>query len=41
MQRESVINCDGIHTISQALMTGPIGKVDDDVMARVEARRIC
>ncbi len=34
-QRESVINCDGIHTISQASMTGPIGKVDDDGMSRV------
>lgn len=32
---ESVINCDGLHTIAQATMTGPIGQVDDDVMDKV------
>ena len=32
---ESVINCDGLHTIAQTSMTGPIGEVDDDVIASV------
>jgi len=31
----SVINCDGIHTVAQSALTGPIGAVDDDVMTRV------
>jgi mRNA-degrading endonuclease toxin of MazEF toxin-antitoxin module len=35
VHRESVINCDGLHTIAQASMTGPIGRVDDDVMNAV------
>lgn len=35
VDRESVINCDGIHTIAQASLTGPIGLVNDDVMAMV------
>ena len=29
---ESVINCDGLHTVAQASMTGPIGQVDENVM---------
>jgi mRNA-degrading endonuclease toxin of MazEF toxin-antitoxin module len=35
VHRESVINCDGIHTIAQTSMTGPIGQVDDDVLAKM------
>ena len=35
VHRASVINCDGLHTIAQASMTGPIGRVDDDEMSRV------
>lgn len=35
VRRESVINCDGLHTLAQASMTGPIGRVDDDVMNKV------
>jgi mRNA-degrading endonuclease toxin of MazEF toxin-antitoxin module len=35
VHRESVINCDGLHTIAQTSMTGPIGRVDDDVMNMV------
>lgn len=31
----SVINCDGLHTITQASLTGPVGRVGDDVMRRV------
>ena len=33
--RPSVINCDGIHTVAQATLTGPIGEVDDDTMRKV------
>ena len=31
----SVINCDGIHTVTQKSLTTLIGQVDDDVMHRV------
>lgn len=31
----SVVNCDGLHTVAQASLTGPVGRVDDDVMQRV------
>lgn len=33
--REAVINCDGLHTIAQGSLTGPLGRVGDDVMRRV------
>ena len=33
--RPSVINCDGLHTIAQASLTGPVGRVSDDVMSKV------
>src|SRR5579863_3345811 len=35
LDRASVINCDGIHTIAQTSLTGPVGRVGDDVMRRV------
>lgn len=35
LERPSVINCDGIHTIGQASLTGPVGEVDDPTMRRV------
>ena len=35
LDRPSVINCDGIHTVSQASLTGPVGRVGDDVLRRV------
>ena len=35
LTRPSVINCDGLHTITQASLTGPVGRVGDDVMRRV------
>lgn len=35
LKRPSVINCDGIHTIGQASLAGPIGEVDDATMHRV------
>ena len=33
--RPSVINCDGLHTVSQASLTGPLGRVGDDVLRKV------
>ena len=31
----SVINCDGIHTVTQRSLTSLVGQVDDDVMRKV------
>ncbi len=31
----SVINCDGVHSISQDSLSGPIGEVDEATMGRV------
>lgn len=31
----SVINCDSLHTVLQSSLTGPLGRVDDDVMRKV------
>ena len=35
LDRPSVINCDGIHTVAQATLTGPIGEVGEDTMRKV------
>lgn len=35
LDRPSVVNCDGIHTVVQASLTGPIGHVSADTMGRV------
>ncbi|MGH9227301.1 MAG: type II toxin-antitoxin system PemK/MazF family toxin [Acidimicrobiales bacterium] len=35
LDRPSVINCDGIHTVAQAALTGPVGEVSDDTMRKV------
>lgn len=35
LDRPSVINCDGIHTVAQAALTGPVGQVSDDTMRTV------
>ena len=35
LDRSSVINCDGLHTVAQASLTSRIGAVGDDVMNRV------
>ncbi|MGH9110026.1 MAG: type II toxin-antitoxin system PemK/MazF family toxin [Acidimicrobiales bacterium] len=35
LDRPSVINCDGLHTVPQASLTGPLGRVGDDVLRRV------
>lgn len=35
LDRPSVINCDGIHTVAQTSLSGPIGQVDDGTMRKV------
>jgi mRNA-degrading endonuclease toxin of MazEF toxin-antitoxin module len=35
LDRPSVINCDGLHTVAQASLTGPIGRVGDDTMRKI------
>ena len=35
LDRPSVINCDGLHTVAKASLTGPVGQVGDEVMRKV------
>lgn len=35
LDRPSVINCDGIHTITQASLTSRVGTVNDEIMRHV------
>lgn len=35
LDRESVINCDGLHTVAQAMLTTRVGEVDEDTLERV------
>lgn len=35
LDRPSVVNCDGLHTLDQATLRGPIGAADADVMRAV------
>jgi mRNA interferase MazF len=35
LDRPSVINCDGIHTVTQRSLTTLVGRVSDDVMRKV------
>lgn len=35
LDQPSVINCDGLHTVAQASLTGPVGRVGDDVLHKV------
>jgi mRNA interferase MazF len=35
LDRPSVINCDGLHTVAQAALNGPIGRLRDDTMQQV------
>ena len=35
LERSSVINCDGLHTVTQASLTSRVGAVGEDVMNRV------
>lgn len=32
---ESVVNCDGLHTVAQSMLTTHVGEVDDRTLARV------
>ncbi|MGF1667269.1 MAG: type II toxin-antitoxin system PemK/MazF family toxin [Acidimicrobiia bacterium] len=35
LDRESVVNCDGVHTVPQSLLTERVGSLGEDVMRRV------
>ncbi len=35
LERESVINCDGLHTVAQAILTTRVGEVDRATLERV------
>lgn len=35
LDRPSEINCDDLHTLALASLTGPVGRVGDDVMRKV------
>ena len=35
LDRQSVINCDGLHTVAQTTLTTLVGEVDDTTMTRV------
>jgi mRNA-degrading endonuclease toxin of MazEF toxin-antitoxin module len=35
LHQPSVINCDGIHTISQKSLTGPIGRLDPSTLKQL------
>ena len=35
LDRESVINCDGLHTVAQSTLTSRVGEVDDVTLERV------
>ncbi|NNF53248.1 MAG: type II toxin-antitoxin system PemK/MazF family toxin [Acidimicrobiales bacterium] len=35
LDRESVINCDGLHTIAQSTLTNQVGLVDEGTLNRV------
>jgi len=35
LDRTSVINCDGLHTIAQSSLTQRVGAVDDETISRV------
>jgi mRNA-degrading endonuclease toxin of MazEF toxin-antitoxin module len=35
LDRPSVVNCDGIHTVAQTTLTEPVGELTDDIMRRV------
>ena len=35
LERESAVNCDGLHTVTQTLLTRSVGQLDDTTMQRV------
>ena len=37
LDRPSVINCDGLHTVEQVAKSGPVGQVSDETMRKVSS----
>ena len=35
LDRESVVNCDGLHTVAQSMLTTHVGELDEDSLRRV------
>ena len=35
LKRDSVVNCDGLHTVAQTTLTKRVGAVDDETLDRV------
>lgn len=35
LDRPSVVNCDGVHTVAQSALHGPVGAVSADTMGKV------
>ena len=35
LDRPSVVNCDGLHTVAQTTLTSRVGEVDEDTLFRV------
>lgn len=35
LDQESVVNCDGLHTVAQSILTAQVGDVDDETLHRV------
>ncbi len=35
LDRDSVVNCDGLHTVSQTMLTARVGEVDEAALAQV------
>ncbi|HMS88148.1 MAG TPA: type II toxin-antitoxin system PemK/MazF family toxin [Acidimicrobiales bacterium] len=35
LDRPSVVNCDGLHTVAQTTLTSRVGEVDEDTLVRV------
>jgi mRNA interferase MazF len=35
LERPSVVNCDGLHTVAQTTLTSRVGEVDEDTLLRV------
>lgn len=35
LNQPSVINCDGLHTVTRSSLTGPVGQVGEEVLSKV------
>ena len=35
LDQPSVVNCDGVHTVDQASLTGPIGRVEEATLSNI------